>query len=109
MSVYGFGALGTAAAPSLLFAAAGQFVSGIGNGVEVGCVDTLLQRSVAKPVLGRVVANVYGAASLAAGLAYAVSGPLLDRSSPRALFGIVGAGCLFAAMVTALLLRTTRK
>jgi MFS family permease len=104
MAVYGLGAIATSVAPGLVLAAAGQLLSGIGNGVEVGCVDTLLQRAVPKPFQGRVIANVYGAASLAAGLAYAAGGALLDRSSARPVFAIVGAGCLFSALVTALLL-----
>jgi MFS family permease len=104
MALYGIGSLFTSASPTIVLAALGQLVSGIGNGLEVGCVDTILQRTIAKPVMGRVLANVYGAANIAAGIAYAVSGPLLDHSSARFIFTIVGAGCLFAALLTAILL-----
>ncbi len=104
MALYGAGSFVTAGSPALWAAAAGQLISGIGNGVEVGVVDVLLQRTVAPRVLGRVFANVYGGASIAAGIAYASAGPLLDVTSPRTIFTIVGAGCVAAALLTALLL-----
>jgi MFS family permease len=104
MALYGVGSFVTAGSPALWVAAAGQLISGIGNGVEVGCVDVLLQRTVAQGMLGRVFANVYGGASIAAGLAYASAGPLLELTSARTIFTIVGAGCIAAALATALLL-----
>ena len=104
MMLYGLGSFATAAAPSLWLAGFAQLVSGIGNGVEVGIVDTMLQRTVARAMLGRVLANVYGGASIAAGLAYTVGGPLLDATSARTLFVVVGAGCVVAAVVTTSLL-----
>lgn len=104
MALYGVGSFVTAGSPALWIAAASQLVSGIGNGIEVGCVDVLLQRTVAQGLLGRVFANVYGGASVAAGIAYASAGPLLDLLSARAMFVIVGAGCLIAALLTAVLL-----
>lgn len=104
MVLYGVGSFVTAGSPALWVAAASQLVSGIGNGIEVGCVDVLLQRTVAQGLLGRVFANVYGGASIAAGIAYASGGPLLDLLSARTMFVIVGAGCVIAALLTALLL-----
>jgi len=104
MALYGAGSFVTAGSPALWAAAAGQLISGIGNGVEVGCVDVLLQRTVAQGLLGRVFANVYGGASIAAGIAYASAGPLLEATSARTIFTIVGAGCLGAALLTLLLL-----
>ncbi|HET9627241.1 MAG TPA: MFS transporter [Kofleriaceae bacterium] len=104
MAVYGVGSFVTAASPMIWIAVAGQMLTGFGNGIEVGCVDVLLQRTVASRVLGRVFANVYGGASIAAGLAYASAGPLLDATSARTIFAIVGAGCITAAALSALLL-----
>lgn len=104
MALYGVGSFVTAGSPALWIAAASQLVSGIGNGIEVGCVDVLLQRTVAQGLLGRVFANVYGGASVAAGIAYASAGPLLDLLSARTMFVIVGAGCMTAALLTAVLL-----
>ena len=104
MALYGVGSFVTAGSPALWVAAASQLVSGIGNGIEVGCVDVLLQRTVAQGLLGRVFANVYGGASVAAGIAYASAGPLLDWLSARTIFVIVGAGCVTAALLTAVLL-----
>jgi MFS family permease len=107
MAAYGAGALITCAAPNLALAAFGQLVAGVGNGLEVGCADVLLQRNVPKDVMGRVFANVYGAASVAAGVAYAIGGPMLDWTSPRSMFAVVAAGCIFAAVLTAALLSSS--
>jgi len=104
MALYGLGSFLTAGSGGLWIAAAGQLIAGIGNGVEVGCVDVLLQRTIARGLLGRVFANVYGGASIAAGVAYTTAGPLLEVISPRAVFTIVGVGCLSAALLTAILL-----
>jgi MFS family permease len=98
------GSLLTAPAPTLWVALFAQFASGVGNGVAVASIDTLLQRTVPDHLLGRAFANVYGGANVAAGLAYLVGGPLLLITSPRGLFVLTGAGGLGAALVMAALL-----
>jgi MFS family permease len=104
MALCAAGSLLTAAAPTLAWAMAAQLASGIGNGLEVAGVDALLPRTVPAALLGRAFANVYGAAHLAAGAAYLAGGPLLDATSPRGLFIVVGAGGLAVAALTAALL-----
>jgi MFS family permease len=98
------GTLATGLAPTLGLAMAAQVISGIGNGIEVASIDTVLSRTVPRELLGRVFANVYGAAQIATGIAYAAGGPLLDATSPRTLFLIVGTGGLAATALTAALL-----
>ena len=56
-------------------------------------------------LLGRVLANVYGGVGVAAAAGYLLGGPVLDATSPRTAFVIVGCGGLAGAAVTAVLLR----
>ena len=56
-------------------------------------------------MLGRVLANVYGGVGVAAAVGYLLGGPVLDATSPRTAFVIVGCGGLAGAAVTAVLLR----
>ncbi len=60
-------------------------------------------------MLGRVFGNLYGAIGIAAGLSYVLGGLLLDLTSPRPTFIIVGTGGLLAALATALVLRRAMK
>jgi hypothetical protein len=67
--------------------------------------DTLIQRIVPAPLLGRVFANVYGAVSLAAGLSYLLGGLLLDATNPRVTLIAAGAGGLAVTPIVAWRLR----
>jgi MFS family permease len=69
-------------------------VSGFGNGLQNVAADTLIQRGVPREMLGRVFGLVSTAAFSGSTLAYAVGGPLLDLTSPRAVFVIAGSGIL---------------
>ena len=60
-------------------------------------------------MLGRVLANVYGGVGVAAAAGYLLGGPVLDATSPRTAFVIVGFGGLAGAAVTAVLLRKARR
>ena len=83
-----------------------QLMRGVGISLmEVG-PTTLVQRTVARHLLGRVFANLYGAVGLAAGLSYVVGGLLLNRLSPRTVLVIVGAGGIGASAVLALRMLT---
>ena len=109
MAIFAAGSFSTSLAPSLPIAMIAQFAAGVGNGVAVATLDTLLQRRVDGRWLGRVFANVYGGANAAAGLAYALGGGLLEATSPRAVFAIAGAGALAAALMTGGLLASARR
>lgn len=56
-----------------------------------------MQRTVPRAVLGRVLANLYGGVGVAAALSYAIGGPLLDATSPRVMFVVIGGLGLGAA------------
>ena len=90
----GAGTLLTAVAPTVSLAATAQAVGGVGNGLDNVASDTLLQRSVPRPMLGRVFGLSSTAAFVGGGLAYAAGGPLLDATSPRIVFLIGAAGTM---------------
>jgi len=60
-------------------------------------------------MLGRVLANVYGGVGVAAAAGYLLGGPVVDATSPRTAFVLVGCGGLAGAAVTAVLLRKARR
>ena len=87
----------TGLAPTLLVAVILRGIGGIGNGVENVATDTVLQREVERPMLGRVFGIVYGGVFLAEGLGAALGTGLLSITSPRMTF--VLAGCATLAVV----------
>jgi MFS family permease len=91
----------TGLAPSPVVAAAGQFLVGAGNSMDLVAIDTLVQRTVPRPLLGRVFGAVGTAAQLGAGIAYLAAGPLIAAAGPRGAFVIaaVGTGCVLALRV----------
>jgi predicted MFS family arabinose efflux permease len=90
----GFGTVATGLAPLIAVAALAQAMGGFGNGLENIAADTLIQQAVPREMLGRVFGLVTTAAFGGSTLAYAAGGPLLDLTSPRAVFLIAGAGIL---------------
>ena len=104
-AVMATGNLLTAAAPWLMAAFAAQVLRGLAIPLADSHVTTYLQRTTPPAMLGRVLANVYGGVGVAAAVGYLLGGPVLDATSPRTAFVIVGCGGLAGAAVTALLLR----
>ena len=90
----GVGILLAGLAPVLLVVGIGQVVAGWGNGAENVGVETLIQRIVPRRLLGRTFGLATTAAFGGSTLAYAVSGFLLDLTSPRTVFVIGGSGVL---------------
>jgi MFS family permease len=99
------GNLATAGAPTLAAAVSTQIVRGLGIASLEANVRTVVQRRVPRAMLGRVLANLYGGVSVAAALGYIVGGPLLDATSPRRMFVIIGLAGLGASGLAALLAR----
>ena len=103
------GNLLTAAAPWLTAAFAAQLIRGLAIPLADSHVSTHLQRTTPPRLLGRALANVYGGVSVAAAVGYLAGGPVVDATSPRTAFVIIGSGGLAGAAVTALLLRNARR
>jgi MFS family permease len=101
VATLGVGLLGTAASPTIAMALLAQFTAGIGNGLHNAANDTLIQRTVAPGMLGRVFGTVYGGAFVASSIAYAVGGVLLDATSPRLVFAVAGTGVIVVAALCA--------
>jgi MFS family permease len=95
----GVGILATGLAPLLVVGGIGQVVAGLGNGAENIGVETLIQRIVPRALLGRTFGVASTAAFGGSTLAYAVSGFLLDLTSPRTVFVIGGSGVLAVTLV----------
>lgn len=91
----------TGSAPNGPSAVAAQALGGIGNGAENVASDTLVQRIVPAPMLGRVFGVVGTAAFLGSSLAYVLAGVLLDLTSPRTTFIVGGCGGLLVVIVLA--------
>jgi len=101
----GIGILLAGIAPVLIVVGIGQEVAGWGNGAENVGVETLIQRIVPRPLLGRTFGVASTAAFGGSTLAYAVSGFLLDVTSPRAVFVIGGSGVLAVTLFLAVFVR----
>jgi MFS family permease len=101
----GVGILLAGIAPVLIVVGIGQVIAGWGNGAENVGVETLIQRIVPRPLLGRTFGVASTAAFGGSTLAYAVSGFLLDVTSPRAVFVIGGSGVLAVTLFLAVFVR----
>jgi MFS family permease len=104
-AVAALGNLVTAFAPTVAVAVVTQMVRGGGIALIEANARTLVQRTVPRAVLGRVLANLYGGVGVAAALSYAIGGPLLDATSPRVMFVVIGSAGLIGAGVGAALAR----
>jgi MFS family permease len=102
----GVGTLLTGFAPLLLLAGIGQLLAGFGNGAENVAAETLIQRIVPRPMLGRTFGLVSTAAFGGSTLAYAFSGFLLDVTSPRTVFVIGGCGVLTVTLALVVFVRS---
>ena len=101
----GIGAMLTGIAPVIALVAVGQAIAGVGNAVEVVAMDTLVQRSVPREMLGRVFGLVGTAAPAGHTLAFAAGGFLVAAVGPRVVFLIAGLGVLLVLIPIMLVLR----
>jgi MFS family permease len=107
-AVSGLGNSLTGIAPAIALAIGFQLVRGLGNAFVETNLQTLLQRSVERPMLGRVFANVYGAVGVAAAMSVVLGGVLLDATSPGTVLVVAGLLAIAASVVAAVLLRSAR-
>ena len=105
MAMVGLGNLLTGLAPAVAVAVVTQAVRGAGIAVFEPALRTLVQRRLRGPTLGRAMANVYAGVGTAAAGGYAVTGPLLDATSARTLFLLIGSASLAVTGLVAVGLR----
>ena len=83
---------GLAAAPSLALACVAALVGGIGNGVELPSLNSLVQRLTPQPLHGRLMGAVESLNALCVAIGLPLGGALVALSSPRVAFLVVGLG-----------------
>ena len=98
--------LGFAAAPTLTLACAAALIGGVGNGVELPALISLVQALTPQQLHGRLMGAVESLAALSLALGLSLGGALVALSSPRSAFLVVGLGAMATVLV---LLRLSRK
>jgi predicted MFS family arabinose efflux permease len=97
----GLAYVGFAVAPSLWFACSAAFIGGVGNGVELPSLTSIVQRLTPKDLHARMMGAVESLVALCVAVGLPLGGALAALTSPRAAFAVVGLG---AAATTPLLL-----
>jgi uncharacterized membrane protein len=95
----GLAYLGFAAAPSLALACVAALVGGVGNGLELPSVVSLVQRLTPQRMHGRMMGAVESLDALCLAIGLPLGGALVALSSPRLAFLIVGLGGTATAAV----------
>jgi Major Facilitator Superfamily len=102
----GLAYIGFAAAPSLVLACAAAFTGGVGNGLELPSLFSLVQQLTPQDLHGRLMGAVESLTALSVAIGLPLGGALVALSSSRVAFLVVGVGTTAAA---AALLRTSRR
>ena len=90
--------VGFAAAPALLVACLAALVGGIGNGVELPSLMSIVQRLTPPRLHGRLMGAVESLSALCLAIGLPLGGVLVALSSPRRAFVVVGLGAIAAAV-----------
>jgi MFS family permease len=104
----GLAYLGTALAPTLLFACAASVVGGAGNGVQWVAVVTAIQEFTAEAYQARVLGLLESLASGLSGIGFLLGGAIAALASPRASFAVAGVGVLVVLVAAVAVLRGMR-
>jgi MFS family permease len=102
----GLAYVGFAVAPSLWFACGAAFIGGVGNGVELPSLTSIVQRLTPKNLHARMMAAIESIVALCVAVGLPLGGALVALTSPRAAFAVVGLGA--AATTPALLALSLR-
>jgi predicted MFS family arabinose efflux permease len=97
----GLAYVGFAVAPSLWFACGAALIGGVGNGVELPSLTSIVQRLTPKALHARMMAAVESIVAMCVAVGLPLGGALVALTSPRTAFAVVGLG---AAATTPLLL-----
>ena len=102
----GLAYIGLAAAPTLGLACVAALVGGIGNGVELPSLFSLVQRLSPQNLHGRLMGAVESLTALSVAIGLPLGGALVALSSSRVAFLVVGLGTVGASVT---LLRVSRR
>jgi hypothetical protein len=94
----GLAYVGFAASPSLVLACIAALIGGIGNGVELPSLTSIVQRLTPTHLQGRMMGAVESLTALSLAIGLPLGGALVALSSPRIAFLVVGLGVLAAAV-----------
>ncbi len=94
----GLAYLGFAAAPSLALACLAALAGGVGNGLEVPSLMSLVQHLTPQSLHGRLMGAVESIDALCLAIGLPLGGALVAISSPRAAFLVVGVGGTAASL-----------
>jgi hypothetical protein len=105
----GLAYVGFAAAPSLGFACIVALFGGVGNGVELPSLTSIVQRLTPQHLHGRLMGAVESLAALCVAIGLPLGGILVVLSSPRTAFLVVGLGAMATSVALLRLSRDERK
>ncbi len=97
-SAIGLAYIGFAAAPSLPLASVAALVGGIGNGLELPSLISLVQRLTPQRLQGRMMGTVESLDALCLSIGLPLGGTLAAVGSPRLAFLVVGLGGTLASV-----------
>ncbi|HEY4428312.1 MAG TPA: MFS transporter [Solirubrobacteraceae bacterium] len=95
----GLAYIGFAAAPSLAVAGVAALVGGLGNGMELPSLFSIVQRIAPKELHGQMMGAVESLGALCPVIGLPLGGLLVALGSPRSAFLVVGAGTAVTAVV----------
>lgn len=102
----GLAYIGFAAAPSLALACGAAFVGGVGNGVELPSLFSMVQALTPQQLHARLMSAVESLSAVSVAIGLPLGGALVVLSSPRTAFLVVGLG---ASVSAAVLLRISQR
>jgi len=94
----GLGYIGFALAPALVTACAAAIVGGIGNGLQLPSLISVVQRLTPQHLMGRMMGAVESLGALCRAIGLPLGGVLVAISSPRTAFFVVGTGAAATAI-----------
>ena len=105
----GLAYIGFSAAPSLAVAAVAALVGGLGNGMELPSLFSIVQRIAPKHLHGQMMGAVESLSALCPAIGLPLGGALVALGSPRSAFLVVGSGTCVAAAALFRLSRPARE
>jgi MFS family permease len=105
LTLMAMGYVGAALSPNVWVAAVCVLFAGVGNGGAIACNALLVQRGTFDLMRGRALTFVMSITFVLVGVGNGIGGLLLERTSPRWIWGACGIGLLVAALAGRLLAR----
>jgi hypothetical protein len=95
----GMAYVGFSAAPSLVLACGGALIGGVGNGMELPSLFSIVQGLTPKNLHGRLMGAIESLTALCPAIGLPLGGALVTLTNPRTAFLVAGLGTVAAAAV----------